>query len=781
VVGDNLVIKLDARRNTLWFAIPEFVTAIGLFLINPAYLILSRAIGASTATLARKTRDPRKIAHNLIVATLGESVAVIVARNTGIGSPLRWESWCSVATACLTIGVLTTVCVLIVVLADGGKVQPRALGRLALTSTLIPVTFACLALGAVILLTVGGWASLALISVVIAMFAFLLRRYLGLSSQMDELDTMYRFARQLQGVSNDKQYLGTLLAACRDTMAAQSAVIVMLDGTGQARITYLDDQDKPTPVPGPANMLAPLWLRAITSGKLVLAKAGDPAFSQELEAHGWQDAVVAPMRTTNTGEIFGAIAVHNCQVVSSGTFKQSQARLFSALAPNAAVSLENMQMVDQLRHNAAHDPLTGLPNRESFHAHVDRILEQNSAHQLAVLLIDLDRFKDVNDTLGHAAGDQILVGVALRLQQAIGHQGAYIARLGADDFAVMLPNTDDLSVVAQATEDIISAIEQPFTLGDTVVDVGATVGMATYPEHGGDSSALLKRADIAMGAAKGVSRYAMYSSERDRRTPRSLSMVSDLRQAIQQRQVDVHFQPYVDMRSEQIVGAEALVRWQHPRHGLIYPDEFIPLAERSGLIRPLTAMVLDKALAQQQEWRQIGHDLTMNVNLSVRDILEGDLAADIDAAMRHYHTDPEKLMLEITETCIATDREGAIKTMHALHNLGTQLAIDDFGTGYSSLSYLKDMPFNEIKVDKSFVMTMRANDISAAITQYIIELGKRLGLFVVAEGVENVEDWKDLIGYGCDVAQGYLISKPIAPDQLLELIRNQTASLFKPA
>jgi EAL domain-containing protein (putative c-di-GMP-specific phosphodiesterase class I) len=235
------------------------------------------------------------------------------------------------------------------------------------------------------------------------------------------------------------------------------------------------------------------------------------------------------------------------------------------------------------------------------------------------------------------------------------------------------------------------------------------------------------------------------------------------------------------MRSEQIVGAEALVRWQHPRHGLIYPDEFIPLAERSGLIRPLTAMVLDKALAQQQEWRQIGHDLTMNVNLSVRDILEGDLAADIDAAMRHYHTDPEKLMLEITETCIATDREGAIKTMHALHNLGTQLAIDDFGTGYSSLSYLKDMPFNEIKVDKSFVMTMRANDISAAITQYIIELGKRLGLFVVAEGVENVEDWKDLIGYGCDVAQGYLISKPIAPDQLLELIRNQTASLFKPA
>jgi len=777
VAADNLAVKLGTKRSPLWFGMSEFATSIGLFLVAPGYMILGRTVGAaSSIAISKKTKNFRRIVYNLVMAALTEAIAVQVAHHTGIGNPLRWTSWCSVIITCVAAGLFTAACLTIVILADGGNLNRRELGRMAFINVVVPATNACLAAATIILLVVSIQAAV-LVGVVATVFALLLRQYIGLSKQMDELDTMYRFSQQLQGVSRDSKYVEILLRACHDTMVAQAAVLLVLDGQGGAQVTTLDGQGDAETISKPADQLRPLWHQVLASGQPVLARANDKACSTALQAHGWHDAIVAPLRTPSTGEIIGALAVKDSQA-THGTFKPSQLRLFTALSLNVAISLENMRMVDRLRHNAAHDPLTGLPNRESFHTYVDRAISHQPQQPLAVLLVDLTRFKDVNDTLGHAAGDRILIGVAQRLAQTLG-DNAYIARLGGDDFAVMLPHTDSLAQVAQVTEDIIACIEQPFVLDSTTVDVGATVGMATYPEHGLDSSALLKRADIAMGAAKGVSQYAMYSPERDQRSPRSLSLVSDLREAIQQHLIEVHFQPYADMRSEHIVGAEALVRWQHPQHGMIYPDEFIPLAERSGLIRPLTSLVLDTALAQQQAWRQDGHDLTMNVNLSVRDLLDGNLVNEVSQAMRTYQADPSKLVLEITESCLMTDREGTIQQLRALHNLGAQLAIDDFGTGYSSLSYLKDLPIDEIKVDKSFVMTMRISGINAAITQYIVELGKRLGLSVVAEGVEDNGAWHDLAGYGCDIAQGYLISRPVRPEVLFQMLSRSVGALLR--
>jgi diguanylate cyclase (GGDEF)-like protein/PAS domain S-box-containing protein len=429
---------------------------------------------------------------------------------------------------------------------------------------------------------------------------------------------------------------------------------------------------------------------------------------------------------------------------------------------------ERKQLERALTRQAFTDQLTGLPNRALLHDRTQQALRLAGRQGLtaALLLLDLDRFKEVNDTLGHHHGDLLLQQVAARLLATL-RDSDTVARLGGDEFAVLLPQIASVQEATAVADRLSAAIEAPFTVDGLILDVDASFGVAVYPDHATDASQLLQRADVAMYAAKATHvGYTIYDPSLDQHNPRRLGLLGQLRRALAAGELVVHYQPKAEVRSGRILGVEALVRWQHPEHGLLGPGEFIPLAETTGLIRPLTAYVLDAALRQCRAWRDAGRELSVAVNLSTRCLLDLALPDQITALLEDTAMDPDRLVLEITESAIMSDPTRALEILDRLHALGVQLAIDDFGTGYSSMAYLKSLPVDELKVDRSFVKHLRDNQSDAVIVRSTVDLGHNLGLRVVAEGVEDEATLKELAALGCDSVQGYYLAKPMPAAEL---------------
>jgi diguanylate cyclase (GGDEF)-like protein len=421
-------------------------------------------------------------------------------------------------------------------------------------------------------------------------------------------------------------------------------------------------------------------------------------------------------------------------------------------------------------HQALHDALTGLPNRLLFRERIETALHGRREAAHAVMLIDLDHFKEINDTLGHHAGDVLLQEVASRLSTELDGAGT-VARLGGDEFGVLVPSLGrpgDATVIAQR---LLGHLRQPFTIEGLTLEVDASIGIACYPAHGEDVEQLNQRADIAMYAAKEGGRgYVMFEPQLDRYSPRRLALAGALRQAIVDGEIVLYFQPKAELGTGRIIGVEALARWQHPELGLIGPTEFVPIAEQTGLIGPLTSHVLDEALRQVSEWRDEGLELSVAVNLSARSFLDAQLAAEIPLLLERRGVEARLLELEITESMLMIDPGRAKATLDRLSAIGLSLSVDDFGTGYSSLANLKRLPVHGIKIDKSFVMDMAHDPSDAAIVRSTIDLAHNLGLRVVAEGVENRESWRRLREQGCDLAQGYHVSRPLPGEELGRLI-----------
>ena len=418
-------------------------------------------------------------------------------------------------------------------------------------------------------------------------------------------------------------------------------------------------------------------------------------------------------------------------------------------------------------HQAMHDSLTGLPNRTFFAVRAEQVMRSRGANtRFGVIVIDLDRFKQVNDTLGHAYGDLLLEAVAERLRRAV--PGRYtVARLGGDEFAILLPRVESVADAVQAAEQVAVALREPFCLNELSVDVGGSIGIACYPEHGQNIESLIQHADVAMYKAKQTrSGFSVYTPEGGRSHAHPLDLAADLRHAVKDDQIVLHYQPQLELRTGVLKGVEVLVRWQHPTHGLIQPNDFIPFAETTGLIRPLTRHVLEQALEQVNLWRAGGLDLDLAVNLSTSDLLDPHLPEAVGAALVRWGVDPEQLTLEITESNMVSDSGGAAAVVDRLRKIGVRLAIDDFGTGYSSLTYLKHLPVSEVKVDRSFVMRMTEDPTDQTLVSSIVALGHQLGLRVVGEGVEDEAALSALRTLGCDAAQGFQISEPLAGDDL---------------
>jgi diguanylate cyclase (GGDEF)-like protein len=415
-------------------------------------------------------------------------------------------------------------------------------------------------------------------------------------------------------------------------------------------------------------------------------------------------------------------------------------------------------------YQATHDSLTGLPNRVLLRDRTERALlaSRRSGVHVALILIDLDRFKELNDTFGHPHGDTLLKQIGPRLQEQL-RDSDTVARLGGDEFVVMLPDLRSDQVARTVAEKLSAALQQPFTLDGITVDVDSSAGVVTTPDHGDDFDELLQHADIAMYAAKHDNLAVVeYASELDTYSPARLTLLAELRHAVE-RQGDIvlFYQPQANLASGQISSVEALVRWQHPQRGLLQPDEFIPLAEHTGIIRPLTWRILRAALEQNHRWAQAGLLLRVSVNVSARCLLDEGFADDVARLLDDTAVPAERLEIELTETAIMIDPDRALSILEDLAARGIRLSIDDFGTGYSSMAYLKNLPVHEIKIDRAFVAHMDTDVRDAAIVRSSLELARNLKLSVVAEGVETQVVWEQLTDLGCPAAQGYLLSPPL--------------------
>jgi diguanylate cyclase len=436
-----------------------------------------------------------------------------------------------------------------------------------------------------------------------------------------------------------------------------------------------------------------------------------------------------------------------------------------AAAARTQVAVREQVRMGMLHRQAGTDDLTDLPNRRALYADVTRSLTAHPETEQALLLLDLDRFKEVNDSLGHHVGDQLLVEVGRRLRAQL-REGDLLARLGGDEFAVLLPLADQERSVAVATK-LRDALSSPFTTDGIALQTGVSIGIALFPQHGHDISVLLRKADIAMyRAKKSHAGHHLYSGRDDIDGTSRLRTLQELGEALAGDQLVLHYQPKKNLDTGLVCGVEALVRWQHPERGLLYPAAFLELAEETGLMRHLTEVVLELALDQATIWHREGRDLMIAVNLSASSLMDSSLPDQVMSLLAARGLPPSALQLEITEEFLMADHDRARSVLARLRSAGIQIAVDDFGTGYSSLAYLRDLPVDELKLDRSFVMPMADDTRAAALVASTVALAHSLGLRIVAEGVESAAALSALTLMGCDEAQGYFLSRPVPASEL---------------
>ena len=503
----------------------------------------------------------------------------------------------------------------------------------------------------------------------------------------------------------------------------------------------------------------PVWVESVVT---------DPDFSRALIASkdGLHTGFCFPI--IGRGIFHGAVELFSREV---RRVDQNVIDTMNAVAASVAQFMTRKEAERALEHEALHDALTNLPNRVFLQLRLERAIataRTEDAH-FAVLLLDLDRFKEVNDTFGHQYGDALLQQAARRLQSTL-RESDTVARLGGDEFAVLLPRADQTHATKLAGK-LLRCLEDQFVVRMQQVDVGTSIGIAVYPEHGEDATMLIKHADTAMYVAKRTrSGFAVYEAEHDEHTPSRFALTAALRHAIEHDELLLHYQIKVEVRSGGVDTVEALARWYHPERGLLEPPDFIPMAEQTGLIKPLTRWVLGEALRQCCRWHETGLDLCVAVNISAQNLQDPGLIDTIVGLLDETGRQPSDLALEITESALMADSTRAMETLTALHEMGVKIAIDDFGTGYSSLSYLSRLNADELKIDKSFVIQMLANEGDRFITQAVIDLGHNLGLQVVAEGVEDQETWNRLVALGCDQVQGHFLSGPLSGLEIISLL-----------
>jgi len=755
---EGFTVHVRVRRGAHGINVSEFPMVFGLLGFDPVTVILVRALAGGAGLFAVRGQRGAKLAFNVALLAVQASVGVLVFHAVtphvlgitaeGVGLRTVFATYLAMVAADVVAAVLLTA--VIAVHDDPG--EWRRLPA-ALRSTWLVVVTTTGALISFLAATEPQWAP-ALVGIVAVVLLLAYRAYIALGDGNAEVEQLYGFTRALDGAGGIDDLVAVVLDRARDVLRAGTAELVVAHGDELRHTVLAGHSGQPTVRLGEPG--ADAWLTPALLGDPVLRPAG-PAGA----------AMAVPVVF---GEHRAALVVAD-SLADAGRFDEAKLRLFGALANHAGAALGRADLVDRLRREAAekqhlalHDPLSGLPNRRHFQDLLDTGLAAARADgsALAVLVLDLDRFKEINDALGHETGDALLREVGERLRAYLDGRGR-VARFGGDEFAALLTTDGSPSAALAAAAELAEVVERPIRIGPLVLAARASVGVAMAPLHGDDPETLIRHADVAMYAAKESNGLRLYDGELDRNSPQRLALIADLRVAVERGDLTVAYQPKVDPRTGRVIGAEALARWNHPEHGPIAPDVFIPLAEHSGLVWPLTLHVLALALRSRAEWARAGHDLHVAVNLSPNSLLDAALPELVARLLEATGNPAPALTLEITESTILTDPAGSLATLERLHALGVEISIDDFGTGYSSLGRLRELPLHEVKIDKSFVQRVALDHRDRAVVRSAVQLGHALDLRVVAEGVEDAATYAYLAAEGCDVVQGFLLSRPLPP------------------
>ncbi|MFB9363512.1 bifunctional diguanylate cyclase/phosphodiesterase [Actinoplanes nipponensis] len=757
---EGFTVHVRVRRGAHGINVSEFGMVVGLLTFDPVTVILLRAVAGGAGLIAVRGQRGAKLAFNVALLAVQAAVGALVfhaitphvlaGSADGIGPRTVLATYLAMIAADVVAAVLLTA--VIAVHDDPG--EWRRLPA-ALRSTWLVVVTTTVALISFLATTEPQWTP-ALIGIVAVVLLLAYRAYLALGDGNAEVEQLYGFTRALDGTRGIDDLVTVVLDRARDMLRAGTAELVVAHGDELRHTRLTGSSGRPAAHLGSPG--ADAWLGPALLGTPVRRPPG---------AAG--DAMAVPVAF---GEHRAVLVVAD-SLADAGGFTEAKLRLFGALANHAGAALGRADLVDRLRREAAekqhlalHDPLSGLPNRRHFQELLEAGLAAARAAGtgLAVLVLDLDRFKEINDALGHETGDALLREVGERLRAHVDGRGR-VARFGGDEFAVLLPTDGSPGAALAAAAELAEVVEQPIAIGPLVLAARASVGGAVAPAHGDDPETLIRHADVAMYAAKESTGLRLYDSELDRNSPQRLALIADLRRAVERGEITVAYQPKVDPRTGRVVGAEALARWRHPELGSVHPDVFIPLAEHSGLIWPLTLHVLRLALDCRAEWARAGHDLHVAVNLSPNSLLDAALPELVERLLEATGNPARSLTLEITESTILADPAGSLATLERLHALGVEISIDDFGTGYSSLGRLRELPLHEVKIDKSFVQRVAEDHRDRAVVRSAVQLGHALDLRVVAEGVEDVDTYAYLAAQGCDVVQGYLLSRPLPAEE----------------
>jgi diguanylate cyclase (GGDEF)-like protein len=784
-VARALAIEVEVRRDNARITPTEIPLVFGLLYL-PAPVVLAAYVGVVViARLLR--RDPAsKLLFNASYAILTVAVTDLLARLVFEPSWPGLPRWTAVLAGFVIAHAITAgLTWIFIVLLDHRR--PGESARPVVHVYLIGLLNAALALAAAEMVRVVPWGTL-LVGLLAVTVGAAYRVYYGLLRDQRDLgvlnDLSLRVAAVGRGGDEDPPEMpeldeGTWSAAMELAREQLNATRVVLRRTHIRNDPAHGDSAHCDSVQGgPHTVVAGLALpRPLTQHDVTAvlpadppARTGqvlrlvdsnpDPIVASALAAREASEVLVAPLRGAD--QLLGVIEVHDRH--SRLGFGAADVRLVETLASHLTTALDNCRLLAQLRYDAYHDSLTNLRNRLGFREAATEVLRRDPT-PCAVIVIELGLLSAVNDALGQMWGDRVVLGAGERLCRTVPDQ-ALTARLAGDSFAVLLSDVGSQGAL-QVAERVQAALSAPYAVDKLAVECTAVVGVAlTGIEPTRDADILLQRADVALRAARGADQTVRsYQASMGQVLLRRFQLVTQFRQALDTGQVDVHFQPQLALRTRQVIGVEALVRWQHPEFGMVDPAEFVTLVETTGLINPLTDYVLDRSLAQCRSWLDRGLSLAVSVNLSVRNLADAEFPCRVTDALARHRVPAALLGFELTESAVMSDPERALPVLRGLHGLGVRIAVDDFGTGYSSLAYLRRLPVDEVKIDKSFVLGLASDLGDLAVVRAIVELGHSLGLNVVAEGVEQDATRDQLLEMGCDVAQGYLISRPLGPDR----------------
>ncbi|HEX2075474.1 MAG TPA: bifunctional diguanylate cyclase/phosphodiesterase [Geodermatophilus sp.] len=764
LAAESLTLTIEVRSHTFSCSVSEAVMVVALVEMGGAWT----AVASGAAIWAISVRDhlpAAKILAGVAVGVVQVGVAVLLLENLPVGALTDPVSW-----LCYLVAVLVSAAAGTLLIVAAITITQGYPGLAVLTSLFVPVLVVypvsiVVGLAAALLVDRTPWAWLLLLPVLLIL-GLLYRRFARVTREGETLQQVYAFARRVEQVTPDDAGTRQIVLAVKELLNADRVALWLPPYLDEGPRLVVAAEDGRAWYDGPGDP-DDLIRRHVTNGAgdgpvLVSLARATEAEAAALARRGAQDLLAAPVITAAGEPGYLEVCDRRSDVVS---FADGDRGALDSMLTHVNAAIRQQQLLTQIRYDADHDRLTGLPNRQRLAVEIDELLAADPVTARAgLILAALDNYTEVTDTLGHAASDELLLVTAGLLREHAPPQ-ALVARMESEQFAVLLPGLS-LAATERAARRLREATSTRARVAGLDLEVTLTIGVAAAPVHGTDSGTLMQRADVALLAASGSSGVASYHPVLDQQSLRRLQLGTELEQAMADGHISVVFQPIIDARTSDIVSVETLVRWAHPRYGAIPPDDFIHLAEQIGRIGPLTDHVLDLALARCRRWLDEGIALSVAVNLSARCLTEPDLVDRVRGALRRHGVPGELLTLELTEGSVVDDSVRSSTVLADLHALGLRLSMDDFGTGYSSLSQLRQLPIDEVKIDKSFVLGMSTSQGESFIARSIIELAHNLGLRVVAEGVEDELTRNLLAEMGCDKLQGFLVSRPLAEERL---------------